>query len=51
MEAAAISTRFAITLEFMSTAASIAKNDMAITATADAIAILAHSDSGIDDPS
>jgi hypothetical protein len=51
MEASAISMRLTITLEFTSTAASITKNDTAMTATADAIAILVHSDSGIGNPS
>ncbi|WP_354107461.1 hypothetical protein [Bradyrhizobium sp. LB14.3] len=46
MDARAVSIRFVIPLE-LTTPASIAKYDIAITATADAIAILVHSDSGI----
>ncbi|MBR0950824.1 hypothetical protein [Bradyrhizobium canariense] len=47
MEARAVSMGFVITLEF-TTPASMARNDIATTATADAIAILVQSDSGIE---
>jgi hypothetical protein len=47
MKACAVSRRFAITAEFTSTPASIAKNEIAMSATPDAMAILVHSDSGI----
>jgi hypothetical protein len=49
MEARAVSMRRVITLEF-TTPASIAKYDIAITATADAIAILVHSVGSIEFP-
>lgn len=49
MEARAVSMRRVITLEF-TTPALIAKYDIAITATADAIAILVHSVGSIEFP-
>jgi hypothetical protein len=47
MEACAVAMGFVITPEF-TTPASTARNDIATTATADAIAILVKSDSGIE---
>jgi hypothetical protein len=47
MEACAVSMGLAIVPGFTITPASTAKNNIARTATADAIAILVHSDSGI----
>jgi hypothetical protein len=49
MDACATSMRFVTTL-VLTTPASIAKNATAITATADAIAILVHSVGSIDSP-
>jgi hypothetical protein len=49
MEACAVAMGFVITPEF-TTPASTARNDIATTATADAIAILVKSDSGIEVP-